>query len=66
MKISLDTRLFIAFFAGLVGLVWQGIIVSFGGEASPALITACSTLILATMGIGIKTDDGSNDSNNDK
>lgn len=60
MKISLDTRLFIAFLTGVVGLAWQGIIVSFGGQAEPTLITAFSTLILATIGVGVKTNGNGN------
>ena len=56
MKLDFDTRLTVAFIMGIAGLVWQGVLVSVGGEASEALITAFSTIILATIGIGIKTN----------
>jgi hypothetical protein len=60
MKIDLDTRLTIAFIGGLLGLAWQAAIVSFGGDPSDALVTACSTIILAALGIGIKDGSGDN------
>lgn len=56
MVLSFSARLTIAFIVGVAGLVWQGVIVSAGGEASEALITASSTIILATLGIGIKVE----------
>jgi len=56
VKLDFDTRLTVAFIMGIAGLVWQGVLVSVGGEASEALITAFSTIILATIGIGIKTN----------
>lgn len=66
MQLDFDTRLTVAFVMGIAGLIWQGVIVSAGGEASEALITAFSTIILATIGIGIKTDNGSGDDSNKK
>lgn len=63
MQIDLNTRLALAFILAIVGLVWQGIIVTAGGEASEALITACTTVLLATIGIGLKA---SNDNSDDK
>lgn len=70
MQLDFDTRLTLAFVMGIAGLIWQGVLVSFGGEASEALITAFSTIILATIGIGIKTDgndkDGSRNDNDNK
>jgi hypothetical protein len=58
MQLDFNTRLTLAFLAALLGLVWQGVIVSLGGEASEALITAFSTIMLATIGIGIKSGNG--------
>lgn len=52
MKISLDTRLTLAFFVGVAGLIWQGVIVTLGGVPSEALLTAFTTITLATIGIG--------------
>lgn len=62
MQLDFDTRLTLAFVMGCAGLIWQGVIVTLGGEASEALITAFSTIILATLGIGLKS--GSSDNNN--
>lgn len=56
MEISFSTRLSILFVIGIAGLVWQGIIVTLGGEASSVMIGAFTTLLLATLGIGIKTN----------
>jgi hypothetical protein len=58
VEIDLNTRLTLAFILAITGLVWQGVIVTTGGEASEALITAFSTILLATIGIGIKTGNG--------
>jgi hypothetical protein len=66
MQLDFDTRLTLAFILGVAGLIWQGILVTAGGEASEALITAFSTIILATIGIGIKSDGSSNDSSDHK
>lgn len=66
MQLTFNTRLSLAFVIGFVGLIWQGVIVSLGGEASEALITAFSTILLATIGIGIKTEDGSSDDSDRK
>ncbi len=63
MQIDLNTRLSIAFIAGIVGLFWQVVILSVGGEPSEALVTAFSSIILACIGIGIKTNENSNSNN---
>jgi hypothetical protein len=67
MKIQLDfnARITIAFIAAIVGLGWQGALVTLGYPANEALITAFSTILLATIGIGIKTD-GNNGSSGAK
>jgi hypothetical protein len=59
MEITFNTRLSVLFVVGIVGLFWQAVIVSVGGEASKELIGAFSTILLATIGIGIKVEDGS-------
>lgn len=61
MEINLNTRIALAFLTGLIGLTWQGIIVTFGGTPSEALVTAFTTIMLASIGIGIKQGNG-NDS----
>jgi len=66
MNIDFNTRLAGAFVIGFFGLIWQGVIVTLGGEASEALITAFSTILLATIGIGIKTENGSSDDKSSK
>jgi hypothetical protein len=63
MEISFNTRVTIAFFAGLLGLIWQGVIATTGGDPSEALITAFSTVLLSTIGIGIKTGEANADGN---
>lgn len=65
MIINFNTRLSLAFVIGSVGLFWQGVIATLGGETSPELITAFSTILLATIGIGIKTEEGKNDGSDD-
>lgn len=60
MQLDFNTRLAITFLLAVTGLIWQGIIVTAGGEASEAMITACSTILLATIGIGIKNDGNGN------
>ena len=62
MEISLNTRLTIAFIAGLIGLAWQGAILTLGGSPSDALVTAFSGLILSTLGLGVGKN-GSSGSN---
>jgi hypothetical protein len=65
MQLDLNSRLTGAFFMALLGLTWQAVVVTLGGEANEALIGAFSTIMLATIGIGVKTNDGKdNDSKN--
>lgn len=66
MQLDFNTRLTLAFIAGIAGLIWQGILVSFGGEASDALITAFSTIILATIGIGLSSNANNNNNSNNR
>jgi hypothetical protein len=47
----------LAFIVGAIGLIWQGVIVTLGGEVEPSLVAAFSTVLLATIGIGIKKSD---------
>jgi hypothetical protein len=64
VEISFTTRLSLLFVVGVVGLVWQGIIVTLGGEASSIMIGAFTTMLLATIGIGITTNNGNGVRNN--
>lgn len=63
MELSFNTRLTLTFIAGLVGLIWQGVILSFGGAPSDIMVTSFSGLILATIGLGVRSN-GSNGGNN--
>lgn len=57
MNLDFDTRMTLAFIVGAIGLIWQGVIVTLGGEVEPSLVAAFSTVLLATIGIGIKKSD---------
>lgn len=67
MELSFNTRLSVAFLAGISGLIWQGVIATLGGNPSDALIGAFTTVTLATIGIGLKNDnkDGNNSRSQD-
>lgn len=54
IQFSLDTRASLALLTGILGIVWQAGIVTFGGEPSRDIIGACVTIILASLGLGLK------------
>lgn len=58
IKFSLDTRTTLAFLTGVLGMLWQGGIATIGGTPSRDLIAASVTLILASIGLGFKRDNG--------
>lgn len=62
IKFSLDTRTTLAFLTGVLGMLWQGGIATAGGSPSRDLIAASVTLILASIGLGVKRE--SNESSN--
>jgi hypothetical protein len=60
IKFSLDTRTTLAFLTGVLGMLWQGGITTFGGTPSRDLIAASLTLILASIGMGFRKQDDTN------
>jgi hypothetical protein len=68
IQFSLDTRASLVMLTGILGIIWQGAILTFGGEPSRDLIGASVTLILASLGIGFKreSNNGSDNSSTTK
>jgi hypothetical protein len=56
IKFSLDTRTTLAFLTGVLGMIWQGGIATAGGSPSRDLIAASVTLILASIGLGVRRE----------
>ena len=61
MQFKLGTNTTLALFTGIAIFIWQAIIVTLGGEATDAMITAATTLILAALGVGVKSNDNKDD-----
>lgn len=61
-ELNFSTRITIVVIACLVGLFWQVGIATFGGEPSTALISAFTSVILASIALGAPSKNGkSND-----
>ena len=62
LQFSLNTRSTLALLTGMLGMIWQGGIATAGGSPSRDLIAASVTLILASLGLGVrKEEDGNSD-----
>lgn len=57
IQFSLDTRASLALLTGILGMIWQGGIATAGGSPSRDLIAASVSLILASLGLGIKKEE---------
>lgn len=63
LQFSLNTRTTLALLTGMLGMIWQGGIATAGGSPSRDLIAASVTLILASLGLGVRRE---NDGDNNK
>ena len=67
LQFSLNTRSTLALLTGMLGMIWQGGIATAGGSPSRDLIAASVTLILASLGLGVrKQEDGNSDKQNNE
>lgn len=57
LHFSLNTRTTLALLTGMLGMIWQGGIATAGGSPSRDLIAASVTLILASLGLGVRRED---------
>jgi hypothetical protein len=57
LHLSLNTRTTLALLTGMLGMIWQGGIATAGGSPSRDLIAASVTLILASLGLGVRREE---------
>jgi hypothetical protein len=57
LQFSLNTRTTLALLTGMLGMIWQGGIATAGGSPSRDLIAASVTLILASLGLGVRREE---------
>lgn len=57
IQFSLETRASLVLITGMLGLFWQAGIATAGGSPSRDLIAGSVTIILASLGLGLKKEE---------
>ena len=61
IQFSLETRASLVLLTGILGLIWQAGIATAGGSPSRDLIAGSVTIMLASLGLGLKKEEKTND-----
>lgn len=65
LELSFSARITLVIAVCLAVLVWQAVLASFGQQPSTALISGATSIILATVVLGVKNGNGTKNGTNE-